>query len=335
MKDLIKQLLRENINKLLKPVIPNKYLYHSSNPRFREEILKYGLIPKGKSETWLSDTKIDGKVIFATNSDNKKDWFDSQYDDDIYQINSSGLNNKWFEDPNFSNDDKIISYNGKTVTLPKGDNINKHVITFEAIPLKNIRIIQKGTGNSLEENLVDEDIDALPSKFGSPYYADQISSKLGYKLLRYLDSGNNGYAYTLEGGKVLKITSDVIEFNVASKLKGKTLNRISNVYETYKIKDLDAYIIILEELEVLTVDEIEEIDAAVHLTIDKRRELYPELSNQFDEIKQELINNGIPRPSDYAWWMNMGIKNGKLSVFDVGDHTIEYHDYETLDLSEL
>ena len=148
MKNRIKKLLREGLNSHLISVIPNRYLYHSSNPYYREEITQNGLIPKGKSETWLSDTKIDGKVIFATNSDDKKDWFDSQYDDDIYQIDSLGLNNKWFEDPNFSNEEQPISYNGKTVTLPKSNNINKHVITFEPIPLKNITLIKKGTGNS-------------------------------------------------------------------------------------------------------------------------------------------------------------------------------------------
>ena len=152
MKNIIKKLLREGLNSHLIPVTPNRYLYHSSNPHYRVEILKNGLIPKGKSETWLSDTKIDGKVIFATNSDDKKDWFDSTYDDDIYQIDSMGLNNKWFEDPNFSNDEKSIEYNGKKIILPKTNEINKHVITFEPIPLNNLKLIKKGSGTSLDEN---------------------------------------------------------------------------------------------------------------------------------------------------------------------------------------
>lgn len=53
-------------------VEPNKYVYHTSNPMFRDKISKQGLIPKEKSETWLSDTKIDGKVIFAVNSEDKE-----------------------------------------------------------------------------------------------------------------------------------------------------------------------------------------------------------------------------------------------------------------------
>lgn len=139
MKSLIKQLLREHLineilsNKHLKQVNVGKYVYHKSNPYFRDEISRIGLIPKGKSETWLSDTKINGKVIFATNSDNKNDWFDSTYNDDIYQIDTSKLNNEWFNDPNFGF---------------KSDN--KHVITFQPIPLNAIKLIYKGDGESLD-----------------------------------------------------------------------------------------------------------------------------------------------------------------------------------------
>ena len=81
-KTTIREFLNENHNSHLVEVIPNKYVYHTSNPIFRDKISKEGLIQKGKSESWLSDTKIDGKVIFVVNSDNKEDWWDSTYDDD-------------------------------------------------------------------------------------------------------------------------------------------------------------------------------------------------------------------------------------------------------------
>lgn len=116
-------------NSHLEEVKPNKYVYHSSNPMFRDKISKEGLMPQGRSDAWLSDTKIDGKVVFAVNSDNKKDWWDSTYDDDMYRINTTGLENKWYNDPNFDVEDKRI-------------------ITFERIPLKAIKLITKGTGDS-------------------------------------------------------------------------------------------------------------------------------------------------------------------------------------------
>lgn len=115
------------LNSHLVEVEPNKYLYHTSNPIFRDKITKEGLIPKGKSEAWLSDTKIDGEVIFAVNSDDKEDWFDSTYDDDIYRIDTSKLENKWYVDPNFDLEDKRI-------------------ITFDKIPVSSIELIYKGTG---------------------------------------------------------------------------------------------------------------------------------------------------------------------------------------------
>jgi len=148
--DFIRKLIREELDKFTyKPVNVNKFVYHSSNPIFRKHILKDGLKVKGKSETWLSDTKIDGKVIFATNSDKKEDWFDSTYDDDIYQIDTEKITNKWFEDPNFSNDnEKFTVYNGKKIKLPNNTSKNHHIITFENIPVEAIKLIYKGTGSS-------------------------------------------------------------------------------------------------------------------------------------------------------------------------------------------
>jgi hypothetical protein len=108
-----------------------RFVYHTSNPIFRDQIAKSGLIPKGKSETWLSDTEINGKVIFVTNSDNKEDWFDSTYDDDIYKIDTSKSNNVFYYDPNFLRQKQY-----------------KYLITYEPIPLSAIELIHRGTGES-------------------------------------------------------------------------------------------------------------------------------------------------------------------------------------------
>jgi len=109
----------------------NRFVYHKSNPSFRDQIGKIGLIPKGKSETWLSNTPISGKVIFVTDSDNEQDWFDSTYDDDIYKIDTSKLNSVFYYDPNFS---------------WKKDY--KHLITYEPIPASALELIYTGTGEA-------------------------------------------------------------------------------------------------------------------------------------------------------------------------------------------
>ena len=52
----------------------------------------------------------------------------STYDDDIYKIDTTNFNNKWYNDPNFD-----LEY--------------KRIITFEKIPLNSIKLIYKGTGS--------------------------------------------------------------------------------------------------------------------------------------------------------------------------------------------
>lgn len=123
----IKHWLYENKNHLV-PIEPNRYVYHVSNPFYRNQIQQQGLIPKEKSEAWLEDTPIEGKVIFASNSD--KNRFDSTYDDDIYRIDTSKILNQWFFDPNFS-----------------WKKNNPFIITFEPIPLEAIELIYSGSGS--------------------------------------------------------------------------------------------------------------------------------------------------------------------------------------------
>jgi hypothetical protein len=107
----------------------NRYLYHVSNPKYRNKINKYGLKPKiGEQRTGeLSDVK----AIFATNTDDKKWWFDSTYDDDVWRIDTKKSNNRWYTDKNFDT-----------------DVYNPHVVTFTDIPKDAISLIYKGTGSS-------------------------------------------------------------------------------------------------------------------------------------------------------------------------------------------
>lgn len=129
--------LIENNNKHLTEVTPERYVYHTSNPIFRDKIKEEGLITKGHGPTWLSDTNISGEVIFAVNSSQEKDWWDSTFDDDIYRIDTYNLKNKWFFDPNFESG------------IYKTDS-NKQIITFDNIPKSEINLIYKGNGDSTE-----------------------------------------------------------------------------------------------------------------------------------------------------------------------------------------
>jgi hypothetical protein len=129
--------LNENIKRIkslmgvekLIPAKTNKFVFHKSNPIFRDKIDKVGLIPQ-KGEQWLSDTPFNDKAIFATNNDNPKYWFESTYDDDVYQIDTTRIKNIWYYDPNFP---------------LKG---NDYIVTFDSIPRDAIELIYKGTGEN-------------------------------------------------------------------------------------------------------------------------------------------------------------------------------------------
>jgi hypothetical protein len=175
------KILAEEPNKTM--VKPNTYVYHKSNPIFREKISLEGLVPKGKSETWLANTDIEGKVIFATNSDNQNDWFDSTYDDDIYQINTTKINNKWFLDPNFL----------------WGDYKYKHIITFEPIPINAIKLIHKGTGKDplVKESYYYQEDPLLKQTGDYEYQPSQseidafMKDKLGHKQYQGQNQGQS------------------------------------------------------------------------------------------------------------------------------------------------
>ena len=69
-------------------------------------------------------------AIFATNSTNKRAWFDSTYDDDIWFIDTTKIPDvKWFKDRHF-------------------ESRSKHIVTFQDIPKEAITLKYEGTGSS-------------------------------------------------------------------------------------------------------------------------------------------------------------------------------------------
>ncbi len=111
----------------------SRYLYHTSPPVFRDLISKEGLIPQ-RGEQWLSDTDIDGEAVFATDGPDREDLFNSGWDDDVWRIDTQGLANRWYRDPNF---------------LEWSDS--RHRVTFEPIPAEALQLVYAGSGDSLDE----------------------------------------------------------------------------------------------------------------------------------------------------------------------------------------
>jgi len=139
--DFIRKMIREELSKFSygkenvagDKVIPNKLIYHVSNPKYRKEILNSGLIPKS-GDSYAGHAGYEETIIpaiFATNSENENYWFDSTYDDDVWEIDTTNLKNEWFIDKHYG-----------------GDEDYPHIVTFEPIPINNLKLIYKGTGES-------------------------------------------------------------------------------------------------------------------------------------------------------------------------------------------
>jgi len=224
-------------------IIPNKIVIHVSNPLDRESILKNGLEPKygeQRTDKWTKDKRL---AIFATNSKNIKKSWNSTYDDDIWEIDTSIISNKWYSDSNFDWQSKNI-----------------HLVTFDAIPVNAIKLIYKGTGNDLlkkgkrgtlvessiekedfQDEIFYEENDIFNEEIRKIAYliAEDINEEIDINLKNnYLGAGDFGYAFLTKSNKVLKITSDETELHIAQKLS-KNRNWFGTLINYYSIGKID------------------------------------------------------------------------------------------------
>ena len=121
-------------------ITPEKYVIHSSNPLNRDSISKHG-IKSSLGECYSIYADVNYKkgekcipAVFATNSLKKRELFDSTYDDDLWVIDTEIANVQWYKDAHFGSEDK-------------------HIVTFEDIPVESIRLVYKGTGKDLIDSV--------------------------------------------------------------------------------------------------------------------------------------------------------------------------------------
>ncbi len=115
---------------------PGRYVVHKSAPYWRENIELTGLQVSvgecyenhamGLYGEWYTECK---PAIFATDSLNEEDRFDSTYDDDTWLIDTECAGVTWYRDAHFENDD-----------------YSHHIVTFENISPNCLKLIHKGTG---------------------------------------------------------------------------------------------------------------------------------------------------------------------------------------------
>jgi len=130
--DTIKRIINEELySPAGKEVIPNDIVIHKSNPVWRDNIELTGL------QTSVGDCyqqHVGGDTecrpsIFATDSTNEEDLFDSTYDDDIWVIDTECAGVTWYKDRHFDNGD-----------------YKHHIVTFDDIPTECLKLVYKGTG---------------------------------------------------------------------------------------------------------------------------------------------------------------------------------------------
>ena len=160
----IRSILMEDYSPAGKEIIPNSIVVHKSNPIFRDNIMSEGLKVKDGEcyKIYVGYGTKCKPAIFATNSTNKRAWFDSTYDDDIWEINTEMIPDvKWYKDRHF-------------------ESIKKHIVTFQNIPSEALTLKYEGSGRNdfLEESMSEELSNEKPSflsaikKFGLYYFME-------------------------------------------------------------------------------------------------------------------------------------------------------------------
>ena len=125
------EFLNEDYSPAGKEITPNSIIVHKSNPIFRDKIMEEGLkVSAGECyKTYVGYGIKCIPAIFATNSTNKRAWFDSTYDDDIWFIDTRMIPDvKWYKDKHF-------------------ESTKKHIVTFQNIPKEAITLKYEGTGS--------------------------------------------------------------------------------------------------------------------------------------------------------------------------------------------
>ena len=121
-----------------KPIRPNRIVYHISDPKFRASIAQNGLQTKvGDSYgDWVKGSGGNKAIpaIFATNSDlNSVTGGVSNFGGDVWAIDTTKINNQWYEDKHFS--------------MYKDWGINNpNIVTFENISSNALSLAHKPIG---------------------------------------------------------------------------------------------------------------------------------------------------------------------------------------------
>jgi hypothetical protein len=115
--------------------------------------------------------------------------------------------------------------------------------------------------NDFEDNFEDDFEEKDLFKLSNIVEIKAKLSKLGYHLKNELGAGTFGVAYTLEGGRVLKITSDSDEASTSATLIDHDLEHVVNIFRVFTLNSQPKLFFIEEEkLQPLSNSEVQDME---------------------------------------------------------------------------
>lgn len=227
-----------------------------------------------------------------------------------------------------------FKYKGYQTNMIVDGNHRMHKAWLDGIDLvkvvivKDIELIKKVSytyGGRKQQNdfkkQITEDVERIPNDI-----LDRLRKKFKLKKFCVGAQGCYGRVYELTNGNLLKVTTSQSEASVASKLVGKNLKYIANVYWVKKIKGEELWIYEVEKLKIpwtqqdiwlyedLTGDwfELDEESPQVQ----KRVKFF---LDGIELITDEVLSLRISSSALDLHIHNLGIKNGNLAIFDLDD----------------
>lgn len=184
-----------------------------------------------------------------------------------------------------------------------------------------------GFGNYFEE--FDESPESL-ELHESTTLLDKILKKLDISSSTFVGKGMFGFAHDIGNNRILKITKDKTEAINSSKIIGKTMKHIADIYDVkqFTSNDITYYIIILEKLK---------IDPALEA-------LYKDVEKTFDSERNnnlpiDIIDEINKKHKDVAGFLRDLIKLGHKETWDIWRDELEnkglYDVYDFNDIYDL
>jgi hypothetical protein len=213
--------------------------------------------------------------------------------------------------------------------------------SVKIIVVKDINLIKKISytyGGVAQQNnfkkQITEDVERIPNDI-----LGRLRKK--FKLKKYCvgQEGCYGRVYELTNGNLLKVTTSQSEANIASKLVGKNLKYIANVYWVNKIKGEELWIYEVEKLKIpWTQQDIFLYEELMGDWFELEKES-PQVQKRakffldgLDLIKNEIYSLGFSDRVLDLHIYNLGLKNGNLAIFDLDDAMRTKFDTQEIEL---